>query len=474
MNNVTKKAILTIFIIFFFAPFSYSFLNTSENENTNKSETKIIKLPAPNRLLSSNKGSTLLTTTKKALKSKDHKKFMLGKKFFSISFVETPNTRTTIDGLGPLYNAFSCNDCHIKNGRGILQESENLSSSSLVAKLSISPNESLEHQEFVKSQGFVPEPTYGKELSKNGTTEVDFEGEIKIDFEVKEVVFPDGEIVLLQKPKYALENLNYGELHKDTNISYQMAPSLNGIGFIEQLSNEDILANEDMDDRDKDGISGHANLVYSKITQNFELGKYGSKASVFSLKEKVANEALDNMGLTTSVNKDENCTKSQETCNEASKSKDIDLDDEKLDAIIYYLQNTKTYAPKNTKEYEEGVTIFEEILCTKCHIRTFTTKEGIKISPFSDFLLHDMGEDLADGRPEFLANENEWRTAPLWGLALHKSINKEEPRLLHDGRARSYEEAILWHGGEAQNTKERYMNLSKEKREKLIKFLQEL
>ena len=89
-------------------------------------------------------------------------------------------------------------------------------------------------------------------------------------------------------------------------------------------------------------------------------------------------------------------------------------------------------------------------------------------------LLHDMGEELADGRVEFQAKANEWRTAPLWGLALHKKINKKAARLLHDGRARNFQEAILWHGGEALESREKYMNLDKESREKLIKFLSEV
>jgi CxxC motif-containing protein (DUF1111 family) len=138
------------------------------------------------------------------------------------------------------------------------------------------------------------------------------------------------------------------------------------------------------------------------------------------------------------------------------------------------LKNIKSYTPKVTKEFEEGLEIFEQISCSKCHVSSFETHKGFKVYPYSDFLLHDMGEDLSDGRSEFKASEDEWRTAPLWGLALHEKINAEKPRLLHDGRARTFQEAILWHGGEAKNAKENYMNLPKEKREKLIKFLEEL
>ena len=352
---------------------------------------------------------------------------------------------------------------------------DGISSRALVTRLSIDSNGSSEHENLIKYKGFVPEPVYGNQLAINGIFGVDFEGKVKIAFEEKEIVFPDGEKQILLKPKYELENLNYGTMHKDSNISYRIAPSLNGIGLIESIPNDLILANVDVDDKNSDGISGRANFVYSNITKKVELGKYTWKASTAFLKEQVAGAAVNDMGLTTTIFQNDNCTKSQKECNDAPKPRDeIDLPDDRLDAITFYLKNIKTYVPKETKEYKEGLILFESISCAKCHISSFETKEGFKIAPFSDFLLHDMGEDLADGRVEFMANKNEWRTAPLWGLALHEKINKEKPRLLHDGRARSFQEAILWHGGEAQKSKENFMNLPKEKREQLIRFLEEL
>ena len=133
--------------------------------------------------------------------------------------------------------------------------------------LSIDSNGSSEHENLLKYKGFVPEPVYGNQLAINGIFGVDFEGKVKIAFEEKEIVFPDGEKQILLKPKYELENLNYGTLHKDSNISYRIAPSLNGIGLIESISNDLILANVDVDDKNSDGISGRANFVYSNITK---------------------------------------------------------------------------------------------------------------------------------------------------------------------------------------------------------------
>lgn len=427
------------------------------------------------KYLSNDKNNSTLLKPINNLNDEEYDKFILGRSFFTIPWVEAPGVTTARDGLGPLFNANTCISCHPSNGRGTLINKDGFTSRSLVARLSVKSNESKEHQEFLKYKGFVPTSVYGNQLSINGIHGVDFEGNIKIDFEEFEVIFPDGEKHFLLKPKYSLTNLNYGELEKDSNVSYRIAPSLNGMGLIALISNEDILKNVDENDSNNDGISGRANWVYSNLTKKEELGKYTWKASVAFLKEQVAGAASNDMGLTTSIFPNENCTSFQKACNEAPKAKDsIDLPDERLDSIAYYLKNIKAYTPKITKEYKEGLEIFEQISCSKCHISSFDTKKGFKVFPYSDFLLHDMGKDLSDGRVEFKANENEWRTAPLWGLALHEKINNEKPRLLHDGRARSFQEAILWHGGEAVKAKENYMNLPKEKREKLLKFLEEL
>ena len=427
------------------------------------------------KYLSNDKNKSLLLKPIDNLNDEEYDKFILGRSFFTIPWVESPSATTARDGLGPLFNANTCISCHPANGRGTLFNKDGLESRSLIARLSIKANDSKEHKELLKYKGFVPEEVYGGQLSINAIHGVDFEGKVKIDFKEIEVIFPDGEKQILLKPNYSLENLNYGALKEGTIISYRIAPTLNGMGLIELISNEDILKNVDEHDINNDGISGRANYVYSHLTKKEELGKYTHKASVAFLKEQIAGAAFNDMGLTTSIFSSENCTSFQKGCNDAPKARDvIDLPDDRLDAITYYLKHIKSYTPKITKEYKEGLEIFEQISCVKCHISSFDTKKGFKVYPYSDFLLHDMGEELSDGKVEFKANANEWRTAPLWGLSLHEKINGEKPRLLHDGRARTFQEAILWHGGEASGAKENYMNLPKEKREKLLKFLEEL
>ncbi len=425
--------------------------------------------------ISSKKDKSLLLKPISNLSDEQYDMFILGRSFFTIPWVEAPSATTARDGLGPLFNANTCASCHNANGRGNLYNKDKEFSRSLIAKLSIKNNNSDFHKEILKTNAFIKEPTYGNQIAINANHGVKFEAKPDISFKEIEVKFPDGEIQTLLKPNYALKDLQYGKLHKDTILTFRLAPSLNGLGLISDIKDEDILKNQDEFDSNNDGISGKANFVYSNITKKIELGRYSWKASISTLKEQSADAAFNDMGLTTSIFPNDNCTKEQEACLKAPKPRDaIDLTDLRLEAITFYLKNRKSYSAKKDKDYKEGLEIFKSLDCAKCHIDSFTTKNGVKIAPFTDLLLHDMGEQLADGRSEFKANGNEFRTAPLWGLSLHEKINKKKPRLLHDGRARTFQEAILWHGGEAEASKNKYMNLDKKSREKLIKFLNEV
>ena len=425
--------------------------------------------------LSQKKDKSLLLKPIEGLSDEAYDQFILGRSFFTIPWVESPSATTARDGLGPLFNSNTCVSCHPRNGRGTLYNKKGNIARSLVVRLSVPSSNSKADQEILAKIGFIPEPTYGAQVSINGVHGVKFEAKPNIIFTEKKVVLNDGEVVTLLKPNYSLINKNYGELAKNTALTFRMAPSLNGLGLLEQIPNKDILANVDEFDKDKDGISGRANWVYSPLTSNIELGKYTWKASSASVIEQIAGAANNDMGLSTSFFKNENCTKTQIECNEAPKSRDeIDLTDLRLAAIDFYIKNIKTYKAKENKAFKDGLEIFENIGCVKCHSNNFTTNMGVKISPYTDLLLHDMGDELSDGRSEFKARKNEWRTAPLWGLALHEKITAKKPRLLHDGRARNFQEAILWHGGESQNVKVAYMNLAKKQREKLLKFLGEI
>jgi CxxC motif-containing protein (DUF1111 family) len=399
--------------------------------------------------------------------------FILGKSFFRVPWVHAPAITTARDGVGPLFSASTCKNCHPNNGAGVAIAKHGKPSRSLLLRLG--------HKHTLKSDinttGFTPDSTYGAQLSIHGSVKTKFEGTLKVVYEEILGEYPDGTKYVLRKPTYSAENLHYGSLDKETIIAPRIGSALIGLGFIEQIREEDILANEDIDDKNKDGISGKANYVYNPETNRTELGRFTWKASASTVKHQSAAAAHNDMGLSNPLFPSDNCTQKQKECLEEAelgKGKHrFDLNGARLDAITYYLTHLKVPVRKKSKEAKEGERIFEKVGCISCHTSSFTTSTGIKIKPYSDFLLHDMGEGLADGRSEFLANRLEWRTAPLWGKGLQKRVSGEA-NFLHDGRARSVEEAILWHGGEAEVSKNTYMSLDKKSREKLLQFIESI
>ena len=408
--------------------------------------------------------------------------FMLGRSFFTIPWVEAPSATTARDGLGPLFSANTCINCHPRNGVGTLYNKNNSISRNLIVRLSIPSNGSEEHMHKEKYSGFVQEPTYGSQISINGVRGVPYEAKPKIKYENITITYPDKEQVILKKPLQGVENqltdLQYGDMNKNVSVSHRLAPALIGLGLLEQITDEQILLNEDRDDKDGDGISGKANRVFSNKHQDFRVGRYTWKASAASVVDQSAAAASNDMSLTNPYYPNENCTSNQKECLEAPKGDAVhgkytfDLPLHRLEAIAFYLNNLKI--PRSTITEKEGEKLFADIGCVKCHIPSFTLTNGYEIKPFSDILLHDMGEGLSDGRTEFEATANEWRTAPLWGLGKYRLALGKEPELLHDGRAKTVEEAILWHGGEAQKVTRNFMNLSKKQRDSIIRYIGEL
>ncbi|MEA2110801.1 MAG: di-heme oxidoredictase family protein [Campylobacterota bacterium] len=394
--------------------------------------------------------------------------FIRGKSFFRIPWIEAPSATTARDGLGPLFSANTCRNCHPNNGAGVAVDSNLKVKRDLVFRLSIPQNL---NNVLKMKMPFSPEPTYGGQLSVNGNHEVPFEGTPVVKYVEEMGKYHDGSSYSLRVPEYSIDSLNYGPLHKDAVVAPHIALALVGLGLIEQIPHRDILVNEDINDSDGDGISGKANWIYEPDNGNKQLGLFTWKAGSPSVRFQSANAASNDMGLTTSIFPKENCTSIQKECNAASKGyHDFDMPDSRLDAINYYLTHLKAPFPRKFKNSKEAKKLFTQLSCSQCHTPSFVTSEGVEIRPYSDFLLHDMGDELSDGHSNFLATPNEWRTPPLWGIGLYKKVSGEA-NYLHDGRARSIEEAILWHGGEAQNSKEAFKELPKAQRELLIEYL---
>lgn len=398
------------------------------------------------------------------LSDEEKERFILGKSFFRIPWVEAPSATTARDGLGPLFSANTCISCHPHNGAGSVYTQTGEISRSLVTRFS------LKDQRDTKN-GFVPDPIYGAQLSVNGVKGVAYEGKPTLLYEAVMSTYPDGERVELRRPIVGVKDLGYGALHSDTVIAHRIAPALVGMGLLDQIRDEEILSREDAEDKNGDGISGRANRVFDPRSGKTVIGKFTWKASAPSVRHQVAAAFHNDMGLTTSLFPRKNCTESQKECLNAPRGRDVlDVTDERLDAVAFYVNHLRLPKPSANPK---GKGLFGQIGCTSCHTPSMTLANGKTIEPYSDLLLHDMGEELSDGRREFDADGREWRTAPLWGIG-KRTLILNQRNYLHDGRARTIEEAILWHGGEAQGVKEKFRALSHSERRYILEFLEGL
>ncbi|WP_292528832.1 di-heme oxidoredictase family protein [Methylocystis sp.] len=364
-------------------------------------------------------------------------------------------------GLGPLYNRLSCIACHVKNGRGAAPDSENGVARTMAARLSVEGRDS--------HGGPRAHPHYGAQLNPEGVPGVACEGQAVVEYAEFDVTLSDGETTTLRRPKLSFRNLAYGALGPETKTSLRNAPPVFGLGLIESVSDAEILAGK-----------GRPNFVFSVENGRKSLGRFGLKANQPNLRQQIANAFADEIGVTSSLFPFENCAPTQSACLGAPKP---ELDDAQLDAVVTYIRALAPPARRNPQDprVADGESLFRAIGCSDCHrdalhVADFALQpalDGAEIHPYTDLLLHDMGEGLADGRDDFDAGSRDWRTPPLWGLGL-AGKGGDGANFLHDGRARTPTEAILWHGGEAQASADAFCSLPKPQRHALLAFLNSL
>ena len=401
--------------------------------------------------------------------------FNFGNRVFNTNWAVAPASVDAFDGLGPVFNRVSCSGCHLRDGRGrppVEGEDEMLS---MLVRLSVPGTDA--------HGGPKPHPAYGDQLNDRGIPGVPAEGRARIEWRERPGRYPDGEAYSLRAPRLVFEDLAFGPLGRRTRTSPRVAPAMPGMGLLEAIPEPDLLALADPDDRDGDGISGRANRVWNPDTGRVELGRFGWKANAATVLAQSAGAAHGDMGLSNRVFPGENCASPQRACAQAVRGDATDLRDAHLDKLVFYLQVLAVPDRRSTDAAagQRGEMLFTKIGCAACHTPVQRTAADAKPSqlagqvfmPYTDLLLHDMGPGLADGRGDFLAGGREWRTAPLWGLGLVPVTNGHS-FYLHDGRARSLEEAILWHGGEAQRPQREFRALSREDRQAVLTFLQSL
>ncbi|WP_020558536.1 di-heme oxidoredictase family protein [Thiofilum flexile] len=408
--------------------------------------------------------------------------FFIGNAFFTQPWVSAPSSTTARDGLGPLLNSNSCQGCHTKDGRGQPPQSlEDTHFTSLI-RLSIPPT-TADHQLVIKTMGVVPEPSYGDQLQPLSIQGLKPEGKPVVNYETITGQFKDGTPYELLKPKISISQLNYGALHPNTLMSLRVAPVMVGMGLLEAIPESAILAFADPEDKNGDGISGRPNRVWDIQTQQTTLGRFGWKANQPTVKQQSAGAFHGDIGITSSLFPEQSCSTQQTDCLAAPDGGKPEISDEILNQVTFYASTLAVPARRKVTnpQVQHGQVIFNQSACASCHIPHYVTGkkagfpelENQSIQPFTDLLLHDMGEGLADNRPDFEASGSEWRTAPLWGISRIEKVNGHT-RFLHDGRARNLMEAVLWHGGEAEAAKQAVLALNPQERAALLAFLNSL
>lgn len=401
--------------------------------------------------------------------------FFVGNTFFNDNWVVAPASTEGRDGLGPTFNAPSCASCHFKDGRAAPPTKPGEDRPGLLIRLAVPGADAY--------GGPLPDPRYGGQLNDRGIPGVAAEGRLKRTVESVPGSYTDGEPYVLERPVYAFEDLAFGPLDPAVMISPRVAPAMPGLGLLEAVPEASILARADPDDADGDGISGRPNRVWDQAAGATRLGRFGWKANQPTIEQQVAGAFLGDIGVTSRLNPEQNCPDSQPDCQRAPSGGAPELDDHKLERVTRYSQTLAVPARRglDDPEVRRGEALFAEARCTACHLPELRTGPDAAfpqladqvIHPYTDLLLHDMGEGLADGRPDYLATGSEWRTPPLWGIGLVKTVNGHT-RFLHDGRARDLAEAILWHAGEATAARDAFRALSRIDRAALLRFLNSL
>ncbi len=384
---------------------------------------------------------------------------MEGDAAFEATFVTAP--APVNNGLGPVYNQTACNSCHVLDGRGAEPS---------VFRLSL-PG-------FDANGGPLAVPGFGGQLQDLAVAAVTSEGEADIQYESLIKYFADGDQIALQQPSYSFINL-YQPLPGNFHFSPRVAPPVFGLGLLEAIAEEEILKHADPYDLDNDGISGKPNYVWNHETQSISLGRFGWKANQPTLLQQTAAAYNEDMGITNRLFPVESSALQVQF---DGLQDDAELPDDKLSSAVFYVQTIAVPAPRNLDQPDviSGKQLFLKAKCNSCHIPKHQTGFNAEpelanqvIYPYTDLLLHDMGPELSDNRPDFQATGSEWRTPPLWGIGLTQIVNGHQ-RFLHDGRAGNLMEAIMWHGGEATGSREYVKSLTQKEREQLIKFLESL
>ncbi|MEM9386692.1 MAG: di-heme oxidoredictase family protein [Pseudomonadota bacterium] len=417
--------------------------------------------------------------------------FALGNAIFRKLWVSSPSSTQASDGLGPIYNARSCQRCHLKDGRGHPPVDDQDDSTSLLLRVALTAETDDDVRARREGERLAtPDPAYGGQIQDVAVAGVPAEGRVGLAYVEHEVQLSGGERVSLREPHFTLANPAYGPLHPSAVLSARVAQPMIGLGLLEAIHEGDLLDREDPQDADGDGISGRAQRVRDPESGEWRVGRFGWKAAAPSLRAQTGGAFLNDMGISSAVQPRASgeCTLQQTACLAAPTGVQdaqgpFEATNEMLDLVVFYSANLAVPARRDVDDPQvlAGKGLFHEVGCAGCHRPNYVTRRDASraahqfqmIWPYTDLLLHDMGEGLSSETPVGQASGREWRTPPLWGIGLTEAVSGHT-QLLHDGRARGLLEAILWHGGEASAARDRVMALAPSERRALLAFLRSL
>lgn len=438
-------------------------------------DSQVDDLPNLNDRIMAGGATTVITNSSNAysfpannLSAEELALHLAGDLIFESVFVSAPNDVN--EGLGPIFNNSSCISCHPRDGRAAIPADLSVRSGFFL-RVSL-PG-------IASNGGPIPVPDFGLQIQNQALFGYQPEAVFDVSYEYFYETLADGTKVEMRRPTYYLLQ-PYKPLPADILTSPRVGTPMFGLGLLEAIPEQHIIAQADEHDADGDGISGRPNWVYDAVSQQTKLGRFGWKANTATLLEQCAAAFVHDMGITNPLFPTE--TGAGQSNGNHYLPDDPEITQNVLDEVTFYVQTLAVPASRfyNDKEVRLGAKIFEELQCSKCHVpKQATGYSPIQalsyqtIFPYTDLLLHDMGEGLADNRPDFLANGREWKTRPLWGIGFQQLVNGHT-QFLHDGRARNLTEAILWHGGEASYSKNAFAKLPKKERDALLRFLNSL
>lgn len=377
-------------------------------------------------------------------------------------------------GRGPQSNAESCLACHHGNGRGQAPDGPEQEPQSLVLRLAMPGVDAAGRPR--------PHEAYGTTFNRHGVLgELVEEGDFRIAYAMHDVTPAEGGRVELRAPKVHFTALWFGPIGSETILSLRLAQPVFGLGLLEAVPDSALQAL--VEQQRRIGFNGRLNVVFDELSGTKQNGRFGHKASEPDLRQQVAAAFYDEIGVTSNVFPHEQCWPLQQPCDRLERVTGVEAGDDQIDLITAYLRLLAPPKQRNTNDpvVKHGANLFRKAQCSVCHVPEMQTGPNAVYAPlrnrtihaYTDLLLHDMGDGLADGLREFEAGERDWRTPPLWGIGLRTQVNGNA-NLLHDGRARNITEAILWHGGEADISRRAFLDMSEKQRVALVRFVESL